>query len=375
VTGFAITGARIFDGDRFHDDAALIVEDGRVAAIVPHAGSRGPTIDAGGLTLAPGFIDWQVNGGGGALLNADPSIPTIRAIATAHARFGTTALLPTLITDTPQATRATRAAIATALSEGVPGVVGVHFEGPHLTLARKGAHDPALIRPMTRADRDLLTAPAGGVTLTTLAPENASPDDIRALAAAGVIVSLGHSDAGFDRAMQAFDAGARAVTHLFNAMSPLGHRAPGLVGAALDHPDVWCGLIADGWHVHPAAIRAALRSKPGRITLVTDAMPTVGWDGAAFALNGREVRRVDGRLTLEDGTLAGSDLDMASAVRFMVRQVGADLADALRMASRHPAKLLGLTTRGHLHPGARADIVALDAGLHARRVWIGGVEV
>jgi N-acetylglucosamine-6-phosphate deacetylase len=175
--------------------------------------------------------------------------------------------------------------------------------------------------------------------------------------------------------MQAFDAGARAVTHLFNAMSPLGHRAPGLVGAALDHPDVWCGLIADGWHVHPAAIRAALRSKPGRITLVTDAMPTVGWDGAAFALNGREVRRVDGRLTLEDGTLAGSDLDMASAVRFMVRQVGADLGDALRMASRHPAKLLGLTTRGHLHPGARADIVALDAGLHARRVWIGGVEV
>jgi N-acetylglucosamine-6-phosphate deacetylase len=372
MTRLAISAARIFDGDRFHDSATLIVEDGRIAAIAPEAPSD--AVDMGGLTLAPGFIDWQVNGGGGALLNADPSLATIRAIAAAHARFGTTALLPTLITDTPDAARAAREAVAAALAEGVPGILGVHFEGPHLSLARKGAHDATLIRPMTRADRDLLAA-APGLTLTTVAPESVTTDDIRALDAAGVIVSLGHSEAGYARAMECLDAGARAVTHLFNAMSPLGHREPGLVGAALDHPRAFCGLIADGLHVHPAAIRAAIRAKPGRITLVTDAMPTVGWDGDAFTLNGREVRRADGRLTLADGTLAGSDLDMASAVRFMVREVGADLAEALRMASRYPAEMLGLSTRGHLRPGARADIVALDADLLPRRVWIGGAEI
>ncbi len=367
MSRLAIPAARIFDGERFHDRATLRVENGRIAAIDPGGD--------GDLTLAPGFVDWQVNGGGGALLNDDPSLATVRAIAAAHARFGTTALLPTLITDVPDATRAARAAVTAALAAGVPGVVGVHFEGPHLSFARKGAHDPALIRPMTGADRAFLAAPAPGVTLTTVAPESATAEDVRGLAAAGVVVSLGHTEARYEEAAARFAAGARAVTHLFNAMAPLGHRAPGLIGAAFDHPEVFCGLIADGWHVHPAAIRAALRAKPGRVTLVTDAMATVGGQGDAFLLNGREVRRAEGRLTLADGTLAGSDLDMASAVRFMVAEVGADLAEALRMASTLPAALLGLPTRGHLRPGARADIVALDAALNVRKVWIGGEEV
>ncbi len=373
---FALTGARIFDGAQVHADRALVIEDGRVAALVPLADAPRTRMDMDGLTLAPGLIDWQVNGGGGVLFNADPTPDGAASIARAHLAHGTTALLPTLITDRPDVTRAALAAIAAALAGGVPGVVGGHFEGPHLSVARKGAHDPALIRPMTAADVAALGGPGLGSVVATLAPESAGAADIAALAAAGVVVSLGHSDCGYDAAMAAFAAGARAVTHLFNAMSPLGHREPGLVGAALDHPDIWVGVIADGFHVHPAALRMALAAKAGRATLVSDAMPTAGWDGDRFMLNGRAVRREGGRLTLSDGTLAGSDLTLAQAVRHAVRDVGIPLAQALRMASTLPAAMLGLSVdRGALTPGMRADIVAFDADLRVRGVWLGGERV
>lgn len=376
MSAVSIVGARVFDGETFHEDAALAMEDGRVAAIVPHAEAPAPRIESDGLLLAPGFVDWQVNGGGGVLFNETPTPEGISAIARAHARFGTTALTPTLITDAPEVAREAADAAAAALAGRAEGVVGVHFEGPHLSVSRKGAHEARFIRPMEIADRALLGRGDMGRVVATVAPESAGPDDIAALARAGVLVSLGHSDADYDVAMVAFAAGARAVTHLFNAMSPLAHRAPGLTGAALDHTEVAVGLIADGWHVHPAALRLAVRAKrPGLATLVTDAMPTVGVAGDAFALNGRTVTREGGRLTLPDGTLAGSDLDMASAVRFMSRDGGVPLAEALRMASLYPARLLGLPDRGRLSPGARADIVALDDRLRARRVWIGGREI
>jgi N-acetylglucosamine-6-phosphate deacetylase len=368
----ALAAARVFDGARFHRDAAIAVEDGRVAAILRRAEAP-PARDLGPVTLAPGFVDWQVNGGGGVLLNGDPTPEGIAAIAGAHAAFGTTALLPTLITDTPPVTDAAVEAVAAALRAGVPGVVGLHLEGPHISVARKGAHDPALIRPMRDADHARLARDDLGVRLATLAPETAGPEHIRRLATAGVLVSLGHSDAEYAAAMAGFAAGARAVTHLFNAMSPLAHRAPGLAGAALDHPDVTTALIADGHHIHPAAMRIALRAKPpGRLTLVTDAMSTVGAAGSRFELNGRSITRAGGRLTLADGTLAGSDLDMASAVRFCVERLDVPLAEALRMASLYPARLLGLASRGHLRPGACADIVALDRDLRPVGTWIGG---
>jgi N-acetylglucosamine-6-phosphate deacetylase len=376
---FAIRGARIFDGEAWHDGRALLVRDGSVDAIVAAdaipAGMR--VVETGGGLLAPGFIDVQVNGGGGVMFNDHPDAETIRTICRAHAPFGTTALLPTLITDTPQITAAAIAAGAEAALLKIPGFLGLHLEGPHLSLARKGAHDPALIRPMTGVDQTALIAARSRmpVLLTTVAPESVTDEQIATLAAAGVIVSLGHSDCGRAVATAAAQAGASMVTHLFNAMSQIGNREPGLVGAALDSGALSCGLIADGIHVDPANIGIALRAKkgPGRIFLVTDAMATIGADMTSFTLNGRTIRRENGRLTLEDGTLAGADLDMISAVRFMHRTMGLELGEALRMASLYPAESIGQGgRRGRLAPGGGADIVHLSDTLDVRSVWIGG---
>ncbi|MBH0239471.1 N-acetylglucosamine-6-phosphate deacetylase [Methylobrevis albus] len=374
----ALVGARIFDGDTIRDRSAVLIDGGRIAAIVPADAvpDDARRTDLGGGWLAPGFVDAQVNGGGGVLFNDDPSPEGIAAIAAAHRRFGTTALLPTLITDGPAVMAAAIAAVAVG---SVPGVIGLHLEGPHLAPARKGAHLAELMRPLGDDDVEALIAAQArvGLLMLTLAPEQAPPALIRRLADAGIVVSLGHSDASYDDAVAAFAAGARCATHLFNAMSPLGHRAPGLVGAALDAGDVWCGVIADGHHVHPASLAVAIRGKrgPGRCFLVTDAMSTVGADGDSFVLNGRTARREDGRLVLGDGTLAGADLDMASAVRFCTERLGVDVEEVLRMASRYPAEALGIGDRfGRIAAGRAADLVHLDDGLHVQATWIGGVR-
>ncbi|WP_234185928.1 N-acetylglucosamine-6-phosphate deacetylase [Shinella sp. NM-101] len=378
----AITGARIFDGDLWHENRALLIGNGKVAAIaalgdVP-ADARIVPMD--GLSLVPGFIDIQVNGGGGVLLNEQPDVEGIRTICAAHARFGTTALLPTLITDSREVTATTIAAGLAAREARVPGFLGLHLEGPHLSVARKGAHDPAFIRPMEQADLDRIVAARRGldVLLTTLAPENATNDQIGALHAAGVTVSLGHSDSGYETAAAAVEAGARMMTHLFNAMSQLGNREPGMVGAALDLGHLNAGLIADGYHVHPVSIGAALRAKrgPGRIFLVTDAMSPIGTDMTSFFLNGREIFREGGRLTLADGTLAGADIDMASCVRYMRDTVGVELEEALRMASLYPAEAIGMTGRkGRLTHGHDADFAVIDGGVNVVATWIGGMPV
>ena len=379
---FAIRGARIFDGETWHEDRALLVRDGSIDSIVAAdaipSGMRMVEADSG--LLAPGFVDVQVNGGGGVMFNDRPDAETIRTICRAHAPFGTTALLPTLITDTPEITSAAIAAGAEAARLEIPGFLGLHLEGPHLSLSRKGAHDPALIRPMSTADEAALIAARARlpVLLTTVAPETVAAWQIANLTAGGVVVSLGHSDAGYALAATAAEAGASMVTHLFNAMSQIGNREPGLVGAALDSGALSCGLIADGIHVDPATIGIALRAKrgPGRIFLVTDAMATIGTDMTSFTLNGRTIRREHGRLTLEDGTLAGADLDMISAVRFMHRTLGVELGEALRMAGLYPAESVGQGGRyGRLAPGARADIVHLSDALDVESVWIGGERV
>jgi N-acetylglucosamine-6-phosphate deacetylase len=379
---FAIKGATIFDGETWHERSALVVRDGSVEAIVADvaipAGLR--LLETDGGLLAPGFVDVQVNGGGGVMFNDRPDAETIRTICRAHAPFGTTALLPTLITDTPEITAQAIAAGAEAARQNIPGFLGLHLEGPHLSISRKGAHDPALIRPMSDADKAALIAARKQmpVLLTTVAPETVPAWRIAALAAADVVVSLGHSDASSALAATAAEAGASMVTHLFNAMSQIGNREPGLVGAALDTGLLSCGLIADGIHVDPATIGIALRAKqgPGRIFLVTDAMATIGTDMTSFTLNGRTIRRENGRLTLEDGTLAGADLDMISAVRFMHRTLGVELGEALRMASLYPAENIGQGARhGRLAPGARADIVHLSDALDIESVWVGGERV
>ena len=379
MSAFAITAAEIFDGTRSHADHAVVIEHGRVADVLPRAQlGAGLRIEqlADGM-LAPGFVDVQVNGGGGVLLNDAPTTEGVAKICNAHARFGTTSLLPTLITDTPEVTARAVAAVKQAMADGMPGCIGLHLEGPFLSPERHGAHDAQLIRQMSDADVDAILAMAIDTLLVTLSPERVPPRIIRRLADAGVIVSLGHSNATYDQIMAAADAGARGITHIYNAMSPLTHRAPGVVGAALDSGALWCGLIADGHHVHPAAIGIALRAKrqPGRIFLVTDAMSTVGSDIQEFDLNGRRIRRQDGVLVLEDGTLAGSDLDMMSAVRFLVQKMKLGLPEALRMAATYPAQFLGRADIGRIEKGARADLVHIDGGLQARATWRAGVRL
>jgi N-acetylglucosamine-6-phosphate deacetylase len=375
----ALIAARIFDGEAWQEKSALLIEDGSVTGLAGRDGipDRFRRDDLGDALLAPGFVDLQVNGGGGVMLNDSPSADTIERICRTHARYGTTALLPTLITDTRATTAAVLTAAADAARKRTPGFLGLHLEGPHLALSRKGAHDPALIRPMDDADEAALIAARPGmpVLLTTVAPESVSPERISRLAEAGITISLGHSDAAFDTVRKAAAAGASMATHLFNAMSQIGSRESGLAGAALALGELSAGLIADGFHVAPETIGIALRAKrgPGRVFLVTDAMATIGTDMTAFRLNGRTIHRAGGRLTLEDGTLAGADLDMISAVRFMHRVVGLDLAETLRMASLYPAQAVRQEARlGHLRPGAAANIVAVSPDLNVRKVWIDG---
>lgn len=374
---FAIVGARLFTGADMLEGRALIVADGRVEEIV--AAERVPagvpkTVLPPDRLVAPGFIDIQVNGGGGVLFNDAPNVETIRTIGAAHRRFGTTGFLPTLVSDRPEVTRAAIDAARQAIARGVPGVLGIHVEGPHFAEPRRGVHQSAMLRPMNQADHALLCEQIGGVVLTTVDPDVVTPAQITALARAGIRVFLGHSDANFDTVRAALDAGACGFTHLTNAMSGMVNRAPGMIGAAIDDRESWCGLIVDGHHVHPAVLRIAVAAKPrGKCVLVTDAMPPVGTDITEFVLYGQTIRVTDGRLVARHDTLAGAVLDMASAVRNTVRLLGQPLEEALRMAAAYPADVLGMgESRGRLLRGCHADIVVLDPELRVERSWIGG---
>ena len=319
--------------------------------------------------VAPGLVDLQVNGGAGLMVDGRATVESLAAICEAHAGLGATSILPTLITDTPNATNSVLAAGIAAVSR-VPGLAGLHLEGPHLDARRHGAHDPALIRPMTEEDIEVLLEARTGLPalVVTLAPASVTPAQIERLAAAGIVVSLGHADCTLDQARDAVAAGARMVTHLFNAMRQLGSREPGLVGAALALP-VRAGLIADGVHVHPETIRLALAAKqPSDLFLVSDAMACAGTDLAEFTLAGRRILRRDGALRLEDGTLAGADLSLPQAVRFMIHKVGVAPERALAMASRIPADAIGAPL-GRIAPGLRADLVHFDADWRPTRVW------
>lgn len=375
MTALALIGARLFDGERIREGHAVVIDGERVVA-VPKEADLDPAIRRRRLEglLAPGFIDVQVNGGGGVMLNAQPTLDCIRRIGTAHRRFGTTGYLPTLISDTRACMREAMAAAREAIGTRVPGVLGIHIEGPFLNPARKGVHDATLIRPIEEEDIAILTSLGAGRTLVTLAPESVPLSAIRRLAQAGIVVSAGHTLADYATVAAALGSGLTGFTHLFNAMPPLASREPGPVGAALDHPDCWCGIIVDLHHVSAATLRIAIRAKgPERMMLVTDAMATVGSDIDGFQLQGRRIVRKDGRLTTPDGTLAGSDLDMASAVRNCVRHLGLRPEQALAMASRVPATFLGLDRElGRIAPGFRASLVLLDDGLDAIETWIDG---
>jgi N-acetylglucosamine-6-phosphate deacetylase len=373
----ALINGRVMTDEGLVDGLCVLVQDGRITAVVERGDLRscGATArDLGGNLLLPGFIDSQVNGGGGVLFNDAPSVAAIQAIGSAHRRFGTTGFLPTLISADLDVVAEALEAVQAALAAAIPGVLGIHIEGPFLNVERKGIHDPQKIRELDPQAVELLTSLRGGRTLVTLAPEMTTPAMIEKLVAAGVVVSAGHTNATYEQIRDALQAGLTGFTHLFNAMSQLTGRAPGVVGAALDDPDSWCGIIVDGEHTDPVVLRISMRCKRhDRFMLVTDAMPSVGTDDKSFNLQGRKIK-VTGNLCLdEQGRLAGSNIDMASGVRNAMSLLGLPLIEAVNMASRYPAEFLGLAHElGRIAPGYRANFVLADEQLRVLDTWIDG---
>jgi len=367
---------RLFDGQAFFDDLVLTIVDGKITAI--DQDTSDVDVTSTGLVV-PGFIDLQVNGGGGALFNDTPSVDNLKTMMAAHARFGTTAMMPTLITDKFEVMQQAADAIAQALIEGVPGILGVHFEGPHLSVDKKGTHCADYIRAISDDEWRVLSRQDIGQVIVTLAPETVSPEEVKRMVELGIKVCLGHTNADYQTAQKAIDAGASGFTHLFNAMSPLQGREPGVVGAALLNNHTSCGLIVDGFHVDNASCKLAIQAKPqGKIFLVTDAMPPVGTDQTEFALYDRTVYVDNGKLTSTTGELAGSSLDMASAVKNTHKGLGMPLDEALRMGSLYPAEYLyqnQAVIRGELKQGYQADMVVLNDDLSVKETWISGNKV
>lgn len=373
----AFVNGRVLGERGFESDLCVIVEDGHIVAVVPGVAPAGAqVVDLQGRHLVPGFIDTQVNGGGDVLFNDAPTVDGLRRIAQAHRRYGTTGLMPTLISDDVAVMLRAIDAVREAIARRVPGILGIHLEGPYLASARKGVHDPGKFHTPDADELDRIASLGVGKTMLTLAPERFDNATLQALAARGVLVCAGHTAADYPRLREAFAHGVRGVTHLFNAMTPMGSREPGGVGAAIEDPNSWCGVIVDGEHVHDASLRIAIAAKPrGKIMLVTDAMPPVGGEREDFVLYGQTMACRDGKCSTADGTLAGSALDMAGAVRNTVRRLGLPLDEACRMASTYPAEFLGLGHElGRIAPGYRADLVTLDDDLQVRDSWIGGAR-
>ncbi len=376
---FVVTTPSLFDGRELLAQHCVVIGDGRVTAVLParEAPAALPRLDLLEGILAPGLVDLQVNGGGGVMLNNAPTADTVDRICAAHHRYGTTTLLPTLLSDTPAVQRAAVAAVRTARARGNAAAAGIHLEGPFFTPERRGAHSADRLRAPDAADIDWLCSIGDFPVLVTLAPERVATEEIRRLADAGIRVCAGHTDATYGEVAAARQSGLQGVTHLFNAMSPLTARAPGAVGAALDDDGLWLGIIADGHHVHPACLRLAHRAKPpGRMILVSDAMATVGGDSDRFELYGETITARDGRLVNADGRLAGSAIALIDAVRFAVTGAGLPLEECLRMASLYPAAVLGLEREvGRIAPGYRADLVHFTDDFTVRNVWVAGNSV
>ncbi len=373
MTQLRIHTPKLFDGERFLQEQVLTIADGKILAIDEDTSQV--DVVASGLVV-PGYIDLQVNGGGGALFNDQPSVAKLKTIMAAHAKFGTTAMLPTLITDKVSVMAQAADAIAQAIKENVPGIIGVHFEGPHLSVAKKGTHCADYIRAISDEEWQVLSRQDIGEVMVTIAPETVSPAEIQRMVELGIKVCLGHTNADYQTAEQAVNAGASGFTHLFNAMSPLQGREPGVVGCALLNDTTSCGLIVDGHHVDYASCKLAIKTKPqGKVFLVTDAMPPVGTEQTQFALYDRTVYVEDGKLTSTTGELAGSSLDMATAVKNTYEGLGVSLDESLKMAALYPAQYIYQgkeVVRGELKVGKQADFLILNDDLTVSQTWISG---
>jgi N-acetylglucosamine-6-phosphate deacetylase len=372
----ALVNCQIYTGADVFRDRALIVDRGDIVDIVSRDRvPEGPEIvDLKRNLVAPAFVDVQVNGGGGVLFNEDTTVEGIGVMADAHAAFGTLSLLPTLITASVEKMMAAVDAVRAAIERGMTSVLGLHLEGPYIDASAKGVHDERFVRPLTDEELRSVLLPASDVLrVLTISPRMVSPEQTERLVDAGIIVLLGHTDATYEEAVACFERGASGVTHLFNAMSQMDGAKPGTVGAALATRDAWAGIIGDSYHVHPGSMVCAKRAKGDRLMLVSDAMPPLGLPDCGFALGPYEITCVDGRCTTPDGVLAGSAIDMASAVRTCVERCGFEPDEALRMASTYPAAFLGAAHIGTIAPGMRADLVILDAQLNVHGVVRRGV--
>ena len=375
---YAIVGKQIFDGNRLLPNHAIVVSGKTIAEVIPQEQlSKQIPVDyelTEGI-LIPGLIDLQLNGGGGVLFNDTPTVEGIREIGNTHRRFGTTGFLPTLISTDLNSMVQAIGAVDEALRAAVPGVLGIHLEGPFLSPHRAGIHNASKFCVIDNKGLELITSLKNGVTLLTLAPEKTSPETIRRIVATGAVVCAGHSDADYNTIQAALDAGVSGFTHLFNAMSPLTSREPGMVGAALSDDNSWFGIIADGHHVHPATFKAAIAAKKrGGAVLVTDAMPTVGAKQSSFTLNGETISSANGRCLNAAGVLAGSDLNMILAVNNAAKYASIDWLEAVRMASAYPARAIGVDHHlGYLKPNYTANIVAVNAQREVVHSWINGV--
>ncbi len=372
----AISAPSIFDGAHFLQNHCVIVRGEAVEALVPlaqcPAGVEVMALPEG--ILAPGLIDLQVNGGGDLMFNNNPCQETLAAMLGAHRATGTTAMMPTLISDTRATGEQAVAAVRAARAGGNSGILGIHLEGPFFEVARRGAHRADMIRTPTAGDIAWLCSLNDLEVIVTLAPELTAAGQIRQLTASGIHVCAGHTNASHGQIVAAIEEGLEGVTHLFNAMSPLTGREPGTVGAALLENALWAGIIADGHHVHPASIRLAQRSKPpGRLVLVSDAMATVGGRSRSFSLYAEQLSVDNGKLVNGDGVLAGSAIGMIDAVGYAARTVGIPLQECLRMASLYPAAILGLDDRqGRIASGYRADLVHFDQDFSVHNTWLAG---
>ena len=373
----ALINAKIFDGEQWHTDKTLLLAGQKIHALLPNDEvdrASCDLIDLTGLRLIPGLIDTQVNGGGGVLLNDSPTVKALCTIGDAHRKLGTTSFLPTLISDDLSIVDAAIKAVAQALAQQVPGVIGIHLEGPFLNSLRKGVHNAAKFKVIDEQAFELLTSLKAGKTYVTLAPECTTPEMIKRLANAGVIVSAGHTAATYEETKLALDHGLQAFTHLFNAMTPLTSREPGVVGAALEDTNSWCGIIVDNYHVASATLKVAIAAKAkGKMVLVTDAMPTVGCAEKSFTLNGETIFAKNGRCATANDSLAGSDLDMISAVKNTHQLLAIELGEAIRMASVYPAEMLGLGAElGYLKANYRANCITIDDNFQVQHSWIDG---
>lgn len=373
----AFNRGRIVTAQGLATGQSILCADGRILGFVADdtVPSDAARVDLGGNTLMPGFIDVQVNGGGGVLFNDAPTVDGLSTIARAHAAFGTTGLMPTVISTGIANIRKAIAAVDEAIVQGIPGILGIHIEGPYLSPKRRGIHNPGVFPRLDDEAVRILSSLQHGKTMVTLAPDAVPIAAVEALVQAGVIVCIGHSDASYDDAMAVLKAGARGFTHLFNAMSPLQTRAPGVVGAALDDQTSWCGIITDGHHVHPAALRIAYACRgANKLMLVTDAMPPVGSAQKSFVLQGRTIRAENGLCLGPDGTLAGSATDMATVVHKGMEFLKiVDFATAAKLSSGNAADFLGLSGEvGRIAVGARADFVLLDDSFKLKATFIGG---